>query len=106
MREPSVWKFCLSMTFQDQEALREFYECDQHGKIRRRIYEFLDPNVALLYQAVERSGRPDESNVGSAIERIISKYMLRMDYMTPDPYFIYRAVAAPQFASLDNELKR
>jgi len=101
LREPSVWKFCLSMTFQNQDALRDFYEHPEHAQIRRKIYEFLDPNVAMLYRAVEENGAAEESTIGSAIERIVSKYLLRMDYLMPDPYFIYRAVAAPQFASLE-----
>ena len=77
------------MTFRDQAALKEFYwqGHQKHAEIRQRVYEFLDPNVAPLYKAAKGAGG---DGFGDAIERIVRKYMVRMDYVIPDPYFIYR----------------
>jgi TIR domain len=94
--DPSVWKYCLSMSFRNQAELKEFYENTQHSKIRRRIYEFLDPSVAALYSTIAKPPDPD-SRVGEAIERIMRRYMVRMDYIVPNPYVVYDAINAPSF---------
>jgi len=93
----SGWDYCLNISFRNQDELREFYEHEKHGEIRQRVYEFLDPNMRVLYAAIGKSNNRNE-NIGEAIERIVRKYMLRMDYIVPNPYVVYEAISAPNFA--------
>ena len=67
------------MSFASQEDLVDYYQSEEHGEIRRRVYCRLDPTVAAIYdELLPRDDTIPEDDrraeLGEVIERIMSKY--------------------------------
>lgn len=74
--------YVLLMQFDNIEYLKIYYENHQHSEIRKDLYENMDTGIKILYSLAKREDEKSKTLIfEKIIEELVSKYMVRYDFI-------------------------
>ena len=81
--EHTAERYILIMRFEKVEGLKSYYSDSRHEQLRRRLYQFFEPQLSILYDLLTPGqGLPDNAVkfYGQLIEAEAAKHLRRYDY--------------------------
>lgn len=82
----SNWPHCLVMTFKSQRDLDAYYKNDKHSEARQILYSDFSPEIGALFEEILNTESEEaKRKLGEALEVLVSRYMVRLDFASRDP---------------------
>ncbi len=86
LNSKNEYEYCLIMDFEDVKDLNFFYGSTESSEYRELIYKIINPTIIQNFEALLKfESESDKINQMIQIEKIMQKYISRMDFVVNDP---------------------
>lgn len=97
----SQYPHCLALSFASQADLDDYYKDPRHATARRRLYRAFSSEVGELIDSIDGASTDAEKRrLGDALEVLVSRHMVRLDFASRDPFGIFADIQAPAFKAI------